>query len=108
MTDEKKKRAAPLSYRPPKRREAEFAARVQASGLSVNAFINECVFGRNRRRPGEQQALARLLGRAARIGDALEEISLTGDAGHAVVIEAALAELSEIRAALLALMGRKP
>ncbi|MGD9537126.1 MAG: hypothetical protein AB7P52_05155 [Alphaproteobacteria bacterium] len=107
MTDQKKKRAAPISYRPPRKREAEFAARAEASGLSVNGFLNDCVFGKNRRRPGEQQALARLLGRAARIGDALEEISLTGDAGHAVVIEAALAELSEIRAALLALMGRQ-
>ena len=107
MTDEPRKRAAPISYRPPKKREDEFRARVAASGLSVNAFITESVFGRNRHRPGELKALARLLGRAGHIRDSLHEISMTAGGEDVLVIEAAMAELAEIRAALLELMGRR-
>lgn len=106
--DEKKKRPAPISYRPPKGREAEFYERVAASGLPVNAFLNERVFGRGRRPQGEQQELARLLAAAARISDQLHNIALSGDAQNALPIEQAHEELHEIRAALLSLMGRKP
>ncbi|PQO22447.1 hypothetical protein C2I36_12955 [Rhodobacteraceae bacterium WD3A24] len=107
MTDQTVKRAAPISYRPPKDREDEFRARVAASGLSVNAFLTESVFGRTRHRPGELKALARLLGRAAHIRDNLHEISMSAGGDDALVIEAAMDELAEIRAALLDLMGRK-
>lgn len=108
MTDETRKRAAPISYRPPKGREDEFNARVAASGLSVNAFLTESVFGRNRHRPGELRALARLLGQAAHIRDSLHEISMSAGGDDALAVEAVMEELTEIRAALLALMGRKP
>ena len=108
MTDQTKKRAAPISYRPPKDREDEFDARVAASGLSINGFLNDCVFGKNRRRPGEVKALALLLGRAAHIRDHLHEISLGASDEEACIIKAAMDELTEIRAALLILMRRRP
>jgi len=104
----KSKRPAPISYRPPKNRTAAFHARVAASGLSANAFITEAIFGRNRHRPDELQALARLLGEAAKISDQLHEIALTGAGENALLIEAAQRDLDEIRAALLNSMGRRP
>jgi hypothetical protein len=107
MTDESKRRA-PVSYRPPKEREDEFYARVAASGLSVNAFITDAVFSRGRRGRAELQTLARLLNEAAKINDRLHEIGLAGAGNAALQLEAAQRDLTEIRAALLAAMGRKP
>lgn len=107
MTDKKKKRAAPISYRPPKGREDEFYARVKASGQSVNGFITACVFDQRVRHQGVQQELARLLARAAAIHDRLQQVSHAAPDEHDV-LTAALTELAEIRAALLVLMGRKP
>lgn len=103
-----RKREAPISYRPPKDRAAEFRALVAESGMSVNAFITERVFGA-RRRPADPQMLARLLARAADIRDQLHDIQ-RGAAGEtqALAIEAALDELAEIRSVLIRLMGRKP
>lgn len=68
----RKKREAPVSYRPPAELRGEFDARVRNSGLSVNAFITAAVFGqvapRTRRvTPLDQQMLAMLLSQAARI-----------------------------------------
>jgi len=102
------RRPAPISYRPPKGKTAEFDARVAASGLSANAFITEAIFGRNRYRPGELQALAGLLARTAHIGDRLHEIELAGIGANALPIEAAQRDLADIRTALIALMGRAP
>lgn len=102
------RRPAPISYRPPKGLVAEFYARVAASGLSVNAFITACIFGRSRRRRDERQALAQLLGQAAQISDRLHDLALTGGSENALLIEAAREDLAEIRAALLAMMGRRP
>lgn len=108
MTDEKKKRSAPKSFRPTKGREDEFDALVAASGQSVNAFLNDCVFGKRRRNPAERKQLALLLASAARISDQLHDINLAGAGDSALAIEAAHRELTEIRAALLTMMGRKP
>jgi hypothetical protein len=108
MTDERRDRPAPISYRIPKGREAEFAALVEEHGGSTNAFLTDRIFGQRRRSPAERKQLALLLASAARISDQLHEIALTGAGGSALTIEAAGAELTEIRAALLALMGRKP
>lgn len=104
----KSKRPAPISYRPPKGMAEEFHARVAASGLSVNAFITQAIFGRNRHRPDELQRLARLLTKAAQISDQLHDIALTGPDDNALLIEAAQRDLAEIRAALLLSMGRRP
>lgn len=112
---EPKKREAPLSYRPPAALRDEFHARVERSGLSVSAFITRAVFGgapaRRSRRPSvEQKTLALLLARAAALADRIHEIQLgqDGRGGSALLIEEALGELAEIRAALLKAMGRKP
>ncbi|MGZ9272454.1 MAG: hypothetical protein ACXW6T_25300 [Candidatus Binatia bacterium] len=45
---------------------------------------------------------------AARVSDQLHDISLAGAGDSALAIEAAYRELTEIRAALLTMMGRKP
>jgi hypothetical protein len=109
-----KKRPPPISYRPPRALEEEFYARVDKSGLSVSAFITKSVFDnrppRQSRRPAlEQKLIARLLGEAAKIRDNLHAIALSGaDNGSTLLIEQAVSELSEIRAALLKSMGRKP
>ena len=109
MPDKKtKKRTAPISYRPPKELRQEFHARVESSGLSINAFLTEAVFGRNRHRPAELEKLAVILAKAAQISDQLHEISLAGSDDNGPVIEAAFGELTEIRAALLKAMGRQP
>lgn len=109
MTDERAqtRRPAPISYRPPKGRAAEFHARVAASGLSTNGFITECIFGRSRHRPAELQLLAQLLDQAAQIADHLHELSIAGVA-DAQAVAAAQDELAEIRTALMSAMGRAP
>lgn len=107
-TDAKTKRPAPIPYRPPKDREAELHARIAASGLSINAFITACIFGRERRGPAERKMLARLLRQVGQIGDQLHELTLAGTDRHALSLEAAQQDLAEIRAALLSLMGRGP
>lgn len=106
QTDQK--RRPPISYRPPQAREEEFDALVEQSGLAVNAFITEAVFGRSRFRPAELQHLARILATCAQISDALSNLSQQDGDDVAPCINAARAELSEIRAALLIMMGRKP
>ena len=68
MPDKKtKKRASPISYRPPKELREEFHARVQSSGRPINAFLTEAGFGRNRHRPAELEKLAVILAKAAQI-----------------------------------------
>jgi hypothetical protein len=109
-----KKRPPPISYRPPRALEEEFYARVEKSGLSFNAFLTNGWHAqaapRQSRRPAlEQKLLARLLGEAAKIRDDLHAIALSGaDNGNTRLIEQAVGELTEIRAALLKSMGRKP
>jgi hypothetical protein len=108
------KREAPISYRPPAELREAFAARVEKSGLSTSAFITHAVFSQeaprqSRRPPVEQKMLAQLLAQAAQIRDQLHEISLTGaDDRNTVLIETAVADLAELRAALFKAMGRKP
>lgn len=108
MTEQRTDRPAPVSYRVPKGREAEFAALVAEHGGSVNAFITDRIFGQRRRNPAGRKQIARLLASAAQISDRLHDVALTGAGDSALAIEAARAELTEIRAALLALMERKP
>ena len=109
------KRQAPISYRPPAALREEFAARVERSGLSTSAFITRAVFGgeapRQSRRPSVEEAdLARLLGQCAHLRDALHEIGMAQgeDSSAALVIEAAMDELTVMRSALLKVMGRAP
>ncbi|MGA7178901.1 MAG: hypothetical protein WBX11_04850 [Thiobacillaceae bacterium] len=116
MTDKTdKKRDSPISYRPPAKLRAEFCARVEASGLSANAYITKAVFGlptprRARRPPVEKQMLAQLLARSAAIRDALDDASHSAgdDRSAPDALQAACDELTVIRAALLKMMERAP
>lgn len=109
---EKETRAAPISYRPPAELREAFRARVEASGLSVNAFITQAIFDqdapRQRRRASvKQQAIARLLAEIARLRDRLGAVGVEADL-DAALLEEAVRDLREIRAACLAALGRKP
>jgi hypothetical protein len=108
---EKKRRDAPISYRPPERLREDFHARVARSGLSVNAFITSAVFAddaprQTRRAPVEQQEVARLLAELAALHDRLAAVGADGaiDAG---LLDAAVRDLREIRAACLSALGRR-
>ena len=106
MTGSDGKRSPPISWRPPSGREAEFARAVAASGLSANAFITQAVFrGRNK---VERAMLAQLLGQAQQLRDELHEARVAGGGANALTEEAAVRALEEIRAGVMALMGRKP
>ena len=105
---EKEKRAAPISYRPPKGKEAEFHARVAASGLSVNAFITALIFSKRMQPVGGKKASARALAPAARIRDILDELMLTADARQVLLIEEAVDEFDVLRGELMGETGRKP
>jgi hypothetical protein len=111
MTDDRK-REPPISYRPPEDLRAEFRARVESSGLSVNAFITQAIFAgiapRQARRPSiEKQDLARLLAEAAQLRQQLDALPLEG--AHQVRLhEEAVATLRDIRTLLMQAMGRAP
>ncbi|ABS65799.1 hypothetical protein Xaut_0543 [Xanthobacter versatilis] len=107
---EKSKREAPISYRPPQELRAQFRARVEESGLSVNAFITAAVFGEDapapaRRVSASRADIARLLAQTALLGAQLK--GLGPDADDALVAEA-IRDLHEIRAACLKTLGRSP
>lgn len=109
---EKKKRDAPISYRPPEALREEFRTRVEKSGLSVSAFITQAIFESDaprqvRRAPIEQQQVARLLSEAARLHDCLRELGHT-DGTDPALLEEAVRDLHEIRTALLSALGRRP
>lgn len=111
MTRPKKKRAAPVSYRPPERLSDEFRARVQNSGLSINAFITAAVFGKAAPRskktaPLDQKMAALLLSQAARINDRLLQNANPDHPSHSVILEECRGELAEIRTCLLEVLGR--
>lgn len=111
MTDESK-REAPISYRPPAHLREDFRARVEASGLSVNAYITKAIFDsappRQSRRPAvAQQDLARLLGEAARLRTQLEALPVDGER-QALLHEEAVRSLHDIRTLLLQALGRVP
>lgn len=110
-----KSREAPISYRPPEALREEFRARVEQSGLSVNAFITQSVFGSAPPRPSrrsprhsllDQRVLARLLGEAARLRTSLETLPVDGER-QALLHEEAAAALQDIRTLLMQALGRE-
>lgn len=107
MTTEKPKRDKPISYRPPKDKRARFEAMVAASGLSVNAFITECVFGRGRHRPGEAQLLAETLREEQTQTDLLRPIAQTDNPEILAALQANTEVKLQIRTALMSLLGRR-
>ncbi|TCS04601.1 hypothetical protein [Rhizobium sp. BK418] len=107
---EKTTREAPISYRPPHELREQFRARVEESGLSVNAFITAAVFGEDvpkpaRRASASRADVARLLVETALLNERLK--GLAGDADPAL-LEDAVRDLREIRAACLKALGRSP
>jgi hypothetical protein len=108
----RKKREAPVSYRPPANLRDEFAARVQGSGMSVNAFITRAVFGSAapRARPKarlESATAATLLAQAATIADRLAALP-EGMAEADDALRECREELLLIRTFLMQLAGREP
>lgn len=108
----RKKREAPVSYRPPAELRGEFDARVRNSGLSVNAFITASVFGqvapRSRRvSPLDQQMLAMLLSQAARISTHLGAAPTGSPLTQAAVLQCR-DDLAVIRTVVMQVMRREP
>ena len=107
-----KKRSAPISYRPPEGLRGELYARHLKSGLSMNAFITEAIFGRpmprqTRRAPVEEVELVKLLALAASIRDELASLQNTPqDHLEAERLLGALDDLSVLRSAIFSALGR--
>lgn len=107
----KDKRQPPLSYRPPAGRRGELRDRIIDSGLSANAFITAAIFGTaapSARRAArlEEKLAAHIL---ARLGHLNGQISAAPeDEGSAALLLQCRAELAEIRACLMQLLGRSP
>jgi hypothetical protein len=105
-----KKREAPISYRPPYELREQFRARVEESGLSVNAFITAALFGDASPKPARRTSasradVARLLAETALLNERLK--GLAGDADPTLLADA-MHDLREIRAACLKALGRSP
>ncbi len=115
MTDPKnKKRSSPISYRPPEGTRSELFVRQLKSGLCMNAFITEAIFGmpsprQVRRPPIEKAELARLLALAANIRDQLD--ALQNDPSipeRDDQLDRALDDLNVLRSAIFSALGRTP
>ncbi|MCS0397883.1 hypothetical protein ND972_13865 [Vibrio diabolicus] len=113
-TSKKKKRSPPYSYRPPVELREEFERRVEASGLSMSAYITRHCLGevlpsQHRNPPEQKKDLARLLHEAAQIKESLDELK----AGHPDpqvlehTIEQAKSELVVIRSLIMQALRRK-
>jgi len=105
-----KKRQSPISYRPPAALRQEFLRRAAASGLSLNAFITKAVLGvdppRQSRRPSvNHELVARVLVELAALRDRLNALE---GGGEAALLEQAVTQLNEIRAACFQALERKP
>ena len=103
----KQKPNKPISIKVPKHRQADLERMVSESGLSRNAFILECIFGRSRHRPGEMKFLARILARCALISDQLHEISPGSHQQIVLLLEQIRDELIKIRSLLMQALGRR-
>ena len=108
----RKRRAPPISYRPPAKLLDEFTARVRNSGLSINGFITRAVFAgeapRARSKPSLDRATAAtLLAQAAAISDRLAGLP-EGTQERDEALRACREELLLIRTFLIQLAGREP
>lgn len=110
MTDERKKRRPPISYRPPKDREEEFYARAAEHGGSINAFITDRTLGTRRRNRAELKMLARQLARDAALADLIRKLEEFAGRHPEMrsLADAMWLHLDEDRAALMRELGRKP
>lgn len=109
-----KKRAAPISYRPPAKLRDAFDARVRESGLPTNQYITKCVFegGAPRLRGSavDRRMLAKLLAECAAIRDGLERVEKIAGEGQDVsrALDGAARHLEEIAARVMKATGRGP
>ena len=99
MSDDTPKRRSKISYRIPKGREAEFDMLTALSGMSMNGFITDSIFRRNRHNPAQQKRLVQILDETAKVKAATIAQDLSS-----VEIER---ELKLIRTALMSLMERR-
>jgi len=109
-----KKRKPPIPYRLPSGMEEEFEERVARSGLSRNGYITDRLFGeeapRASRKPTvDEKQVTQVMSMVAWLRDDLRGIAkLTGNIDAIVAkLEQANANLVVIRAACVALLGRK-
>ncbi len=111
---QKPKRPSPYAYRPPVALEDEFKTRVKRSGLSVNAYLTQCWYGKLmlrqvRRPPIEKQLLAQMLAMLADIHDELKEITKKHDINDIkIATERSHQRLLELRSFCFKALGRKP
>ena len=105
MDRQRKTQDRPFSFRPPKTLRDEFERRVAESGLSVNAYLNACVFGRGRKQAAKRLDAARLLGALANLADELRRAKDTPS--HGPTLDRTLVVLTEIRTLLMSVLGRK-
>lgn len=109
----RQKREAPISYRPPTGLSVAFRERVLNSGLSINAYITQSVFGQEaprvrRATSVDQKMLASLLSQSAKINGHLETISHHNPTSHETMLAECRTELAEIRTCLMLALGRSP
>lgn len=113
-TPDKKRRSPPYSYRPPVDLREEFERRVEASGLSLSAFITKHCLGevlpsQHRNQPENKKDLARLLREATQIKESLDELKAVHPDPEALTdtIEQAKSELVIIRSLIMQALRKK-
>ncbi|MCP5299104.1 MAG: hypothetical protein H6954_05305 [Chromatiaceae bacterium] len=109
----RKKREAPISYRPPADLRELFFELVAKSGLTISGFITRRVFGDaapigTRRPPIELKYLAKILANSIRTYSLVQKALSSGGERQIALLEEAVAVLRDIRTALFELMGKKP
>ena len=109
----RKKRVAPVSYRPPTGLSAAFRERVHNSGLSTNACITQAIFNQEaprakREASMDQKMVAMLLSQSAKINDRLEIVIQFNPASHSHLLEECRSELVEIRTCLMLALRHSP
>jgi hypothetical protein len=95
---------------------AEIAEQADRAGLTVPSFAREILLSapapRARRRPSvEAETLGRFLGELGKVGSNLNQIAHQLNAGRGAspaALDAALRDVSDLRAAIMQAMGRKP
>jgi hypothetical protein len=93
---------------------AEIHRRAERAGISASDYVRMQVLGmpmpRAQRRPStEQKELARILGQLGKLGSNINQIAAATNSGNAPppsYIARALAELAEMRDAVIAALGR--
>jgi len=106
------KRNPPISYRPPVALQSEFEKRVERSGLSVSAYLTQCVFEKTQprqlRRPMvEKSVLGKSIAYLGKISDELELYCREDDEELKDLIRDQKILLIDLRNLFMAALGRK-